>query len=418
MTLAMLAAQVIEPEDGKAVDKWKLYRALCEARMRLGITDRALSLLNALLTFYPKSELSAENGLVVFPSNAQLSLRAHGMAEQTIRRHLAVLVDVGLISRKDSANGKRYARRDGEGAIGEAFGFNLGPLLARAGEIETLAAAAVAERLALQRLKERFTICRRDVAKLISAAIDEGASGDWDQHHQHYRSIVEALPRSPSAAQVTSGLDEMELLRDGIVNLLEMQIKTRNLSGNDLQNERHIQNSNPESKSESEPSFEMKQGENAEFNQNPSGKSDGGQEDAASAEKNRRQSAAGTVRAGAGAPGIRAFPLGMVLRACPQIADYGPGGGIASWRDLMSAAVVVRSMLGVSPSAYQEACEVMGPENAAAIMACILEKGGHINSAGGYLRDLTRRAQRDEFSLGPVLMALLRANGVQVKRTG
>jgi replication initiation protein RepC len=95
----------------------------------------------------------------------------------------------------------------------------------------------------------------------------------------------------------------------------------------------------------------------------------------------------------------------MVLRACPQIADYGPGGQIGSWRELMAAAVVVRSMLGVSPSAYQEACEVMGPEIAAVVMACVLERAGHINSAGGYLRDLTRRTERGEFSLGPMIMA-------------
>jgi replication initiation protein RepC len=417
MTLAMLASQVVEPEDGKTIDKWKLYRAVCEARIRLGVTDRALALLNALLTFYPKSELSVEHGLVVFPSNAQLSIRAHGMAEQTIRRHLAVLVEAGLISRKDSANGKRFARRDREGAVDDAYGFSLAPLLARSDEIEVLAADAVAERLAFQRLKERFTICRRDVAKLISAAIDEGAAGDWDEHHMHYRSIVEALPRSPTALQLVSSLHEMELLRDGIVNALEMQLKARNHSGNDFQNERHIQNSNPESISESEPCFEMKQGETTEPSQRPSGRADGWQKIAKHAEENRAPMPGAGDREGAAA-GIRPFPLGMVLRSCPQIADYGPGGGIAGWRDLMAAAVVVRSMLGVSPSAYQEACEVMGPENAAIVIACILEKGGHINSAGGYLRDLTRRAEKGEFSLGPVLMALLRANGGETKRAG
>lgn len=108
---------------------------------------------------------------------------------------------------------------------------------------------------------------------------------------------------------------------------------------------------------------------------------------------------------------MRVFPLGLVLKACPEIMSYGPGGAINNWRDLMSAAVVVRSMLTVSPSAYQDACEVMGAENAAATIACILERSGHINSAGAYLRDLTRKAGRGEFSLGPVLMALLRANG-------
>ncbi|RAS13946.1 replication protein C-like [Ensifer adhaerens] len=105
---------------------------------------------------------------------------------------------------------------------------------------------------------------------------------------------------------------------------------------------------------------------------------------------------------------IKAFPVGMVLQACPQIRDYGPHGVVESWRDLLSAAVVVRSMLGVSPSAYEDACGILGAENAAAVMACILERAGHISSAGGYLRDLTRKAERGEFSLGPMLMALMR----------
>lgn len=41
----------------------------------------------------------------------------------------------------------------------------------------------------------------------------------------------------------------------------------------------------------------------------------------------------------------------------------------------------------------------------------ILERAGHINSAGVYLRDLTLKARRGEFSLGPTLMALMRASG-------
>ncbi|AHK45848.1 replication protein RepC [Ensifer adhaerens OV14] len=48
-------------------------------------------------------------------------------------------------------------------------------------------------------------------------------------------------------------------------------------------------------------------------------------------------------------------------------------------------------------------------------MACILEKAGYINSAGGCLCYLTAKARRGEFSLGPVLMALLRANGASVR---
>lgn len=41
----------------------------------------------------------------------------------------------------------------------------------------------------------------------------------------------------------------------------------------------------------------------------------------------------------------------------------------------------------------------MGQENGATVVACPLEQGGHINAAGGYLRDLTRRSEEEDFRL-------------------
>lgn len=381
MTLGMLASQYmsrdIAPET--SADKWKLFRALCEAKPRLGISERALSVMNALLSFYPETTLSEENGLIVFPSNMQLSLRAHGMAEATLRRHIAALVDVGLLSRRDSPNGKRYARKDGAGGIDEAYGFSLAPLLSRASEIQQMAAEIEMERLQLRRLRERLTICRRDIGKLIEVALEEGVRGDWEAIHEHYRRLVVSIPRVATATSITPIMEELEMLREEVSNLLEMRVKSQNLSGNPDQTERHKQNSNPESTHELEPSSRNELGAKLSETTVPPSEP------------------------------MKAFPLGMVLQACPTIADYGPGGAIGSWRDLMQAAVVVRTTLAVSPSAYEDACETMGSENAAVVMACILERAGHINSAGGYLRDLTARARRGEFSLGPVLMALLRS---------
>ncbi|ARO26348.1 replication initiation protein RepC 1 (plasmid) [Rhizobium sp. TAL182] len=416
MTFGMLASQAaarkIEP--GRSIDKWKLYRALCEARPLLGITDRALSILNALLSFYPKGELSEDSGLVVFPSNTQLSLRAHGMAEQTIRRHLAALIEAGLLIRKDSPNGKRYARKEQGGDIREAFGFSLAPLLARADEIERLAAEVAAERLQLQRLKERLTLCRRDIAKLIEMAVEEGASGDWSGVHLHFRGVVERLPRSPSSEKIAAALDELELLREEITNQLEIQVKAPDQSGNAQHSERHIQNSNPHYITESEPGFETKQGATAD--DQSEGLAEPMARIATQEGKGRPVPAASSASVAAG--GLKSFPLGLVLQACPEITAYGPQGSVGTWRDLMAAAVVVRSMLGVSPSAYEQACEVMGPENAATVIACVLERAGHINSAGGYLRDLTRRAERGEFAIGPMLMALARTNSPIRAKTG
>lgn len=409
MSLAMLAAQrrTQEMPSGLRRGKWKLFRAVCEARPLLGLTDRALTVLDALLTFHPSEELDEADGLIVFPSNAQLSLRARAMTPATLRRHLAALVEAGLITRKDSPNGKRYARRDRQGEIGEAYGFSLAPLLARAEEIETLAAEVAAGRQHLRILREKLTLCRRDISKLIVAALEEGAAGDWIAIMATFRTLVTAIPRVPDIETLTPLLAEFDALRANIVNMLESQENTKNMSANESHFARHIQNSKPNSLSELEQCFETKPGATVEPETEAV-------EPIETMRTLETKAAAGKRPLG-DAP---AFPLGLVLQACPQMADYGPGGAVRTWRDLMAAAVVVRSMLGVSPSAYETACSVMGPENAATVIGCILERAGQITSAGGYLRDLTRRAERGEFAIGPMVMAQWRGHARSDRETG
>ncbi|MBO9127433.1 MULTISPECIES: plasmid replication protein RepC [unclassified Rhizobium] len=382
MTLALMKRQAAAAkiESGSSVDKWKVFRDASEARALLGIQDRALAVLNALLTFYPESELASDRAMIVFPSNAQLSIRAHGITGTTLRRHLAALVDAGLILRRDSANGKRYARKDRAGEIEQAYGFDLSPLLARASELAVLSERIATERALFRSTKETLSICRRDVRKLISAAIVEDVSGNWQAIESRYVELVGSIPRTPSLQDLRRSLESIENLRQTVLNLLENKLNSEKMDAYDIGSGCHIQNSNTESIIEIEQQGaerEAESGSNCEKHSEPT----------------------------------RSFPLSMVLRACPEITSYGPGGSVSSWRELMEAAVLVRSMLGVTPGAYRNACEIMGPENAAATMACILQRAEHIKSAGGYLRDLTARAQRREFSLGPVLMALLRANG-------
>lgn len=107
--------------------------------------------------------------------------------------------------------------------------------------------------------------------------------------------------------------------------------------------------------------------------------------------------------------GEGSYPLGMVLQACGGLADYAKHGQISNWRDFLATAAVVRPMLGISPSAWEEAQRVMGEVKAAIVVACILERSATINSAGGYLRGLTAKAGAGEFSLGPILMAQMNA---------
>src|SRR3954469_13321005 len=113
LSLAMVAAQAAAkgcPDDGTG-HKWRIFRSLTEAKHALRVSDRALAVLSALLTFHPETVLMPGTDLIVFPSNRELSLRAHGIAAATLRRALGVLVEAGLVIRRDSPNGKRYARK-------------------------------------------------------------------------------------------------------------------------------------------------------------------------------------------------------------------------------------------------------------------------------------------------------------------
>ena len=395
LTLAHVATQIAAasrpPE--KVVHKWKIFQAICRARPSLGVTERALSVLNALLTFHPETALTGEDDLVVFPSNQLLSLRAHGMPASTLRRHLAVLVDAGLIVRRDSPNGKRYARKGASGEIELAFGFDLSPLVVRSEEFENLAAAVEAEARAIKLARERITLCRRDIAKMIATGIEEGVPtcrggqgpADWAEVHAGFRSIVEGIPRTATRIQLEAAAEELSQLADDVLNLLESHVKTQDMSANESRSERHIQNSNPDPLIDLEPGFR-------------------GSRAARAVPEPETPRVAET-----------AYPLGLVMKACPDIADYAKGG-ISSWRDLLATAAVVRSMLGISPSAWEEAQTVMGEMQAAVVVACILQRGAAIRSAGGYLRGLTEKARAGEFSLGPILMSQVNAQ-LRTKRS-
>ena len=268
------------------------------------------------------------------------------------------------------------------GEIEPAFGFDLSPLVVRSEEFESLAAAVEAEACAIKLARERITLCRRDIAKMIATGIEEGVPTrrggqgptDWAEVHAGFRSIVEGIPRTATRAQLEAAAEELSQLADDVLNLLESHIKTHDMSANESRNERHIQNSNPDPLIDLEPGFR-------------------GSRAARAVPEPETPRVAETT-----------YPLGLVMKACPDIADYAKGG-ISSWRDLLATAAVVRSMLGISPSAWEEAQTVMGEAQAAVVVACILQRGAAIRSAGGYLRGLTEKARAGEFSLGPILMS-------------
>lgn len=372
-----MAARDIKPNASH--DKWKLFRILCEAKSRIGISDRSLAVLNALLSFYPKTELSEKENLIVFPSNEQIALRAHGMPEQTLRRHLAALVEAGLILRKDSPNGKRYARKDKSGVIRDAFGFSLAPLLARLPEFTQMADELETERQEMQSLKEKLSLHKRNIITFLQMAESESLTGDWKLIETRFAEAISKLPRSPKKPELAICVDTLVAITTDLSKYLENNNKTENLSGNDCQNERHLKSSESESQSKSD--FKKS---DLIFDPVPQA--------TLTAQK----------------PIEQQISLPTVLKACPDIIHYGPSGTIRGWNDLKYASSVVMKMFSIPHTLYAKAVKVMGEGAVLSVIACILQKGSEIASAGGYLTSLIRQAEQGKFSLEGILMPLMR----------
>ncbi|MBD3849590.1 replication initiation protein RepC [Bosea sp. SSUT16] len=361
-------ALVRECPRGTSAHKWKVFRDISAARSALGVPDRALIVLSALLSFHPDAVLTAGSpDLVVYPSNRYLSLRSHGMAASTLRRHLAVLVAHGLILRRDSPNGKRFARKSVDGGVEVAYGFDLGPIIARASEFDRMARQIEEEVRLLRNRRQRFTVLRRDVVKMIAAGIEANLPIDWLALHGEYQTIVARVPRTPTAEVLDPIVIELQELADRVLNILESNLgEARTTTA-------------PNDSEAATGAFLNPAAANAVLS--------------IEAEPDHR-----TVRPDN-------VPLRVVLEACPDIIDYARDQ-IRSYRDLLSTAAIVRPMLGISPSAWEEAGTTMGETQAAIVVAAILQRGVAIKNPGGYLRNLTRRAAAGQFSMWPMLMAM------------
>ena len=376
MTAALMERAIAGqgPASVPHTDKWALFREVCTARMAFGVTDRDLTVLNALLSFHQGASLSDNDRLVVFPSNRALCERAHGMAESTLRRHLSALVHAGLIARHDSPNGKRYAARDGAGDIVRAFGFDLRPLLVQAHAIAQVAQATRDAAEHLKRLREAVMLIKRDATKLTLYGAESGAEGPWealqarlmDLHRQMRRKLDAEALEAAQAVAVDILADVRAVLSD-----------TKEISGNDSQNERQYQNTKTDL-----TDFELC---------SEKAKGEGGEDPEPTPRPDRSE------------PNV---PLGLVLKACPDILPY-TTEDIRSWHQLIGLAALVRGMMGISPDAWDAAQQAMGPAEAAVTVVAMLQRIDDIKSPGGYLRALTRKADDNAFSSGPMVMALL-----------
>ena len=368
---------------GKPVNKWELLRELSKAQAAFGVSERDLTVLQGLLSFFPDDALGGNAEMVVFPSNKAICERLNGMPCSTMRRHLARLVEAGLLMRRDSPNGKRYVRKHGEERV--AFGFDLSPLYCRTEEITRAAEAVREAEDRVRRLREVVSLMRRDLTALAEFGEElQPGLGLWDQFRDKAVLTARALRRKLTLEELSAYRIGLEALLDHARNVIDGP-ETEKMNTNGAQFERHHHNSNEES-IDIEPALEK-----------------GG---ASAAAPDVETDAPGANVEEADTRRVPKIPLHLVIAGCPSLKTFYQGD-IRHWHQLFDAACHVRPAMGISASAWEEAQRFMGPEQASIVVVAMLERFADIRSPGGYLRALTSKAAAGEFSCGPMIMALM-----------
>ena len=229
--------RVIERPDasvpGKPVNKWELLRELSKAQAAFGVSERDLTVVQGLLSFFPADTLGGNADMVVFPSNKAICERLNGMPCSTMRRHLARLVEAGLLVRRDSPNGKRYVRKHGEERI--AFGFDLSPLYCRAEEIARAAEAVREAEDRVRRLREVVSLMRRDLAALAEFGEEmQPGLGLWDQLRDTAALTARALRRKLTLDDLGQHRATLEELLDRARDVID-GTETEEMDTNDAQ---------------------------------------------------------------------------------------------------------------------------------------------------------------------------------------
>jgi replication initiation protein RepC len=389
----------------------------------IGLKSQDLLLLDTFGAVTQSQDWEQGRRPIVWASNHFL-MQQTGFSLATLRRHVRKLCEVGVISMKDSPNGKRWGRRDADGVIVEAYGFDLAPMAARAEEFEALYAHLQAERALCATLRNAITVTRRMIRAKIEKALEAGLRGPWTNLQGAFRELLESLPaRSERAGGLESYLDRIRAFSASVETSFEMAFdwpaetdvtqasvvenrpqETRNMIPTSLKNDAHILTTN-EPISVTSNRFETKHAAGVvpkDRKAEPDERSEGIDLDISwNTHETKRSSD---------------IDIPLLMASCPHFAEMARStqGFMRDWNDVHRAAAALRPMVGISEDAWSVANKVLGPAVAAASIALILDKSteGEIKSPGGYLRGLVERAQIGQLHLDRSFYGRLNGAGV------
>ncbi len=400
-----IAEQLAQAGEQLAVPKTRAFVAVKRVGAYIGLKAGDMMLLDTLGAFTQAQDWEEGQRPIVWASNAYL-MEQTGFSLSALKRHARRLAEIGVISFQDSPNGKRWGRRDADGRIIEAYGFDLSPLSARVEEFEELHADLQAERELCQRLKRQITVARRMIRARIEAAVSNALRGPWAQFTGLFEELLDRLPRRHEASEqlvrlLTWFKELQERVEAAYIKATEAvqpvektpatkaQVfeKTQKMNPREVISDPHIlitTQLNPVTCNRSE----TEQAAGVVPNAPPEEQVDRELEEWVAETRKKRGAA---------------LDLPTVMQACPEFASWARnmGGYLKDWGDLHRVAGQLRPMIGVSEHAWNLAQVRLGPQIATAALVLTFDKhcAGEVASPGGYLRGIVQKAGAGELHL-------------------
>jgi replication initiation protein RepC len=375
----------------------RLLAAFQEAEPYLGLPAHAFKLVSWLVKQTMACDWEHGSRPITWPS-ARRQQEFLGLSSARVKMLNRVLFDAGIFVIRDNEQGKRYGRRGADGRIIEAYGFDLSPLALRYDEFVRIAAEAKIERDRMKGLRKRATIARRAIRQAGEALAAIGPLPEaWRRLELETADLIVAgrdAGRSEELALVVKALERRQIEAE---QWLRDACKSVEINPSGLANEPHTTSTNLPSDLE---------------------------DTVMAGNKSRAAEPAPSAPPPPSPQPSR--PRDKVLHlTASQLMDLAPRLGQyvyaenPTWRDVIDAAGGrLRDELGISPSLWGEACQIMGRDEAAVALAIVSTKPEEhfTRSAGGYFAGMVRKAERGHLHLSRTVWALREARWGKASR--
>ena len=359
----------------------------------LGYGAKIVHAIDWLFRFTSPADWREGSRPIVWPS-ARMQQEELQLSSTRTKALNRLLIELGLIAAKDSPNGKRYGRRDRDGRIVEAYGFDLSPLAQRLEEFERVAEEGRAVRARMGQLRRRATVARKSLVQIMEAVVEYALMDDaWHALQDEARVLSMALRR-------VERLEEMEI---GVTGLERRQAEAQARLQMQLEEQKKDVHKNPEGSDCGPHIYTYKP------SLNPI-------QDTVIASDGSSSAVAKPPETTSGPHELTEIEeRGRVLRLYPdEVSIIAPrlGGylrvGDPKWADVVNAADVLRRDLDISRPLWIDACQTMGREMAAIAVAVVSTKNPEhfTRTAGHYFHGMVQRAKRGELHLDRTLWGL------------